>query len=146
MDAALLGSYSVYAAFVLAKTLLMAPLTSRQRFAKKVFANEEDTKRDIKAKVAFTDQDVERVRRAHLNDLENILPFVVLGFVYALSGPNPVYALWHFRAFAAARVLHTVVYVGQVPQPARGLAWAVGYGVCWSMAIQVIIKYGLKYF
>ena len=30
------------------------------------------------------------------------------------------------KIFTGARVIHTIVYLGEVSQPARGLAWAVG--------------------
>merc|ERR1712110_529110 len=35
-------------------------------------------------------ENVERVRRAHQNDIENILPFLILGFLYMfLTPPTP---------------------------------------------------------
>ncbi|NXC13359.1 MGST1 transferase, partial [Corythaeola cristata] len=85
-----------------------------------------------------TDADVERVRRGHLNDLENIVPFLGVGLLYALSGPELSTALLHFRIFAAARICHTFVYLIALPQPSRGLSWAVGYGVTILMAYRVL--------
>ena len=38
-----------------------------------------------------------QVRKAHLNDLENILPFLLLSVLYVATNPNPTVALWHFR-------------------------------------------------
>ena len=60
------------------------------------------------------DPDVERVRRAHLNDLENVIPFLLLVPLYLSTGPNPWLAANLIRAFAAARILHTVAYLNEV--------------------------------
>ena len=50
-----------------------APLTARQRFANGAFANPEDAKSLFaKQDKPRTNENVERVRRAHLNDLENV--------------------------------------------------------------------------
>ena len=38
-----------------------------------------------------------QVRRAHLNDLENVIPFVLLSLLYVGTNPDPIVALWHFR-------------------------------------------------
>ncbi len=62
------------------------------------------------AKVTLADPDVERIRRNHLNDIENILPFVVIGLFYVGIDPSPVLALWHFRIFFFSRIFHTIAY------------------------------------
>ncbi|NXP76793.1 MGST1 transferase, partial [Ramphastos sulfuratus] len=109
---------------------------------KQAFANPEDTasfgKGESAKKYLRTDQDVERVRRGHLNDLENIVPFLGIGLLYALSGPELSTALMHFRIFAGARIFHTLAYLIPLPQPCRGLSWAAGYAVTISMAYKVV--------
>uniref|UniRef100_A0AAG5DIY2 Microsomal glutathione S-transferase 1 n=1 Tax=Anopheles atroparvus TaxID=41427 RepID=A0AAG5DIY2_ANOAO len=122
--------------------LEQAAMTGGERFRKKVFANEEDLasakKKDAVPK--FDDPDVERVRRAHRNDLENILPFFTMGLLYMLTNPEPFIAINLFRAVAAARILHTIVYaVVVLPQPARGLSWAVAYVATFYMAVKTIV-------
>ena len=57
------------------------------------------------------DEDVERVRRAHLNDLENIPAFLLAGFFYVLTEPNVDLALWLFRIAVLARIGHTIVSI-----------------------------------
>ena len=47
-------------------------------------------------------EDVERVRRAHLNDLENILPFFCLGLLYIFTNPAPSTAVLVFRLYLRA--------------------------------------------
>ncbi len=78
----------------------------------KVFSNPEDAKARG-GKVAVND-DVERVRRAHQNDIENIYLFFANSAFYLMTEPNEATATNLVRAFAAARLLHTVVYVNEV--------------------------------
>ncbi|KAK6292310.1 hypothetical protein J4Q44_G00368940 [Coregonus suidteri] len=91
-----------------------------------------------KKKMLRVDPDVERVRRCHQNDLENIIPFVVIGLLYTLTGPDLSTALLHFRVFVGSRLCHTVAYVLPLPQPSRALAWMVGMGATFSMAYRVL--------
>lgn len=87
------------------------------------------------------DEDVERVRRAHLNDLENIPVFLVAAGLYVLTNPCPTLALNLFRAFTAARITHTLVYaVVVVPQPARALSWFIGYGITGYILAQNVLS------
>ena len=51
-----------------------------------------------------------RCFRNHLNDIENIIPFVLVGAFYVATQPTPSTALWHFRIFAASRFVHTIAY------------------------------------
>lgn len=78
------------------------------------------------------------VFRCHQNDLENIIPFVVIGLLYALTGPELSTALLHFRLFVGSRFVHTIAYVMQLPQPSRGLSWMVGMGTTFSMAYHAL--------
>ncbi|XP_065336158.1 microsomal glutathione S-transferase 1 [Cloeon dipterum] len=140
-DNPLFALYAVHATLLVFKMFLVVVLTARQRFAKKVFANPEDAK-GSSAKVKLDDPDVERVRRAHLNDLENIPAFLFISFLYVATNPNLALATTLFRAFTGARVLHTFVYaVKPLPQPARGLAFFVGLGTTIYMAVQVLIHF-----
>jgi glutathione S-transferase len=53
--------------------------------------------------------EVERVRRAHLNDLENIPLFLIAALMYVMTEPNVTVALWLIRVAVVARFLHTIV-------------------------------------
>ncbi|XP_022126488.2 microsomal glutathione S-transferase 1-like [Pieris rapae] len=124
------------------KVLSMAFLTARQRMKKKVFANPEDAAAKKSAVVKFDDEDVERVRRAHLNDLENIPLFWVLGGLYLTTGPSAATAITLFRVYAAGRILHTIVYaVTPLPQPARGIAFGVPMMITLYMGVTVASHY-----
>jgi len=136
-----------YYGLVLAKTLIMSVLTARQRFRKKVFIAPEDVQGAINlfgfhTSTVTTDEDVERVRRAHLNDLENIPIFVLAGILYVLTKPEPMIALNLFRVFAIVRYLHTFVYaIFVVRQPCRAILWGIGYAITWYMLIVGLVKF-----
>ncbi|KAM7349023.1 microsomal glutathione S-transferase 1 [Cochliomyia hominivorax] len=138
------------------KMLLMSLLTALQRFRfkilrqlpkaliKKIFPNQEDLFfKNIE--VQFNDPHVERVRRAHRNDMENILPYFTMALVYICTNPSPAIACNLFRLAAIARIVHTLVYAFYpVPQPSRVLAWVIMYLITLYMAADVglqMIKY-----
>ncbi|XP_063374237.1 microsomal glutathione S-transferase 1 [Cydia amplana] len=134
-------SYIMYSSVLALKMLGVATLTSLTRGRRKVFANPEDAK-VFKGKVKMDDPEVERVRRAHLNDLENIPAFWILGALYLTTGPASAWATLLFRLAAAGRVLHTLVYaVVPLPQPTRALAYLVPYGINVYMGVQVVLHY-----
>ncbi|XP_075066939.1 microsomal glutathione S-transferase 1 [Mixophyes fleayi] len=137
VDNEVIRAYATYTTIVLLKMMLLSLITSYYRMTRKAFANPEDTALqsgggDIK-KYMRIDQDVERVRRCHLNDIENIIPFVGIGLVYALSNPDLYTALLHYRIFAGSRILHTISYLYALPQPSRALTFFVGFLVNASM-------------
>ncbi|XP_073420722.1 microsomal glutathione S-transferase 1 [Dendrobates tinctorius] len=135
-------AFATYATIVLLKMMLLSLVTAFYRITRKVFANPEDAAAHSKGgdtkKFLRTDQDVERVRRCHLNDIENIIPFVGVGLLYVLSNPDLYFALLHFRVFVASRVLHTICYLMPLPQPSRALTFFVGYLVTVSMAVSTL--------
>ncbi|KAK3919844.1 Microsomal glutathione S-transferase 1 [Frankliniella fusca] len=80
--------------------------------------------------------------RAHLNDLENIPAFWVVGLLYCLTNPAPSLAINLFRGFTAARFLHTFVYaVVPLPQPSRGLAFGAGFAITMYMAFSTVMHF-----
>ncbi|XP_074125055.1 microsomal glutathione S-transferase 1 [Sminthopsis crassicaudata] len=131
-----------YSTIVISKMMLMSIITAFFRITRKVYANPEDAlaagKGENAKKFLRTDERVERVRRAHLNDLENIIPFFCIGLLYSLSNPDFSTAVWHFRLFVAARIFHSIAYLTPLPQPNRGLSWMIGYGVTFSMAYRLL--------
>ncbi|XP_054608603.1 microsomal glutathione S-transferase 1-like [Dunckerocampus dactyliophorus] len=141
MQDEVLRAFSTYALIVILKMMMLAPLTAYYRLTRGAFANEEDVafkSAEEKKKLLRTDRNVERVRRCHLNDLENVVPFVLVGLFYTLSGPELSSALLHFRIFAGARVFHTISYIGALPQPCRALSFFLGLLVTFSMAYNVL--------
>ncbi|XP_017853196.1 microsomal glutathione S-transferase 1 isoform X1 [Drosophila busckii] len=144
--------YIFWATVLVVKMLLMSLLTALQRFRykllgllplalrRKIFPNEEDLFfKNIE--VQFDDPHVERVRRAHRNDMENILPYFIMSLIYICTNPTEAVACNLFRVAAVARILHTLVYaVYPVPQPARIIAFATMMLITFYMAAVVALR------
>ena len=141
MDSELVKCFAFHGGVVLLKTVLMSPMTGYFRMKNSTFANPEDLKLGTATKEKFDDQQVERVRRAQQNDLENIVPFMLLGGLYLTTQPAAATAKILFRTFTAARLTHTLSYLGAWPQPSRFLAFGVGVFVNVFMAYSVISSY-----
>src|SRR5438132_10001604 len=72
------------------------------------------------------DEQIERIRRAHRNDLESILPFLAIAFLAAISGAIGYrVAWWLFVPFTVARILHTAAYSLGL-QPWRSIFFGIG--------------------
>jgi len=139
-DNPVFASFCFYAALVALKMLMMSFLTAYHRLTKNIFANPEDAAMS-KVKVR-TDESVERVRRAHLNDMENIVPFLFIGLIYVGTSPAVSSAVFYFRLFAACRMVHTVVYaIVVMPQPSRALAYFGGMFVNLMMIASILSTY-----
>ncbi|XP_023345026.1 microsomal glutathione S-transferase 1 isoform X2 [Eurytemora carolleeae] len=139
VDKELFAAFAFHAGLMAVKTLFMSFLTARQRFAKNNFISREDGKTRPGAKIGTgVDEDVERVRRAHQNDIENIFPFLTLGFLYLFTNPGLSTATTVFRLFSGARILHSVVYLWEIPQPSRALAFFAGMGANLYMGYKIL--------
>lgn len=135
-------AFLFHSSVLVLKMLLMAPLTARLRYAKKIFISPEDTKLIKGAKANIEDPDIERVRRAHRNDLENILIYFMAAFGYILTNPAPAFAILLLRFYTIARIVHTFVYaVIVIPQPARAASFFVGYFITAYMALMTVLKF-----
>ncbi|XP_077987184.1 microsomal glutathione S-transferase 1-like [Glandiceps talaboti] len=121
-------SYLACSTIAVLKMMAFAPLTAYYRKRDKAFANPEDAKRHTAE--LKTSLQVERVRRCHRNDLENIPAFLALGAMYLAINPDPTIAVWHFRIFAASRISA----ISQI----RGINFVLGTIVNWSMAGQIL--------
>ncbi|KAH8387625.1 hypothetical protein KR093_008265, partial [Drosophila rubida] len=132
--------YLFWSSLLILKMLCMSLLTARQRIKTKTFANPEDLRMGRTPEVRFNDANVERMRRAHRNDLENVLPFLLMSLGYVASGPHPLTAKLLIRIGASARLLHTIVYACiPLPQPARALSFFITFGIVSFEAIYVLI-------
>jgi prostaglandin-E synthase 1 len=117
--------FAVVALLLVLKMVAVGSYTSLIRIRRGHYATAEDyTWRGTPVRTG-PDEDIERVRRAHQNDLENILPFFAVGFLYALTEPGPILARIYLWGFFAARVLHSIFYIRGM-QPHRTIAFGVG--------------------
>lgn len=69
--------------------------------------------------------DIERARRAHRNDLEDIPPFLLVAPFFALTRPPATAVVVYFWGFTIARVAHSLFYLRSF-QPFRTLSYSIG--------------------
>ena len=101
--------------YIIIQSLLLSKHYINISYSYQVFANPEDTTSG--GTVTYADSDVERVRRAHQNDLENIPIFLFASHFYLMTNPSAVVATNLIRVYTVARFLHTFVYLNQVGLP-----------------------------
>jgi glutathione S-transferase len=131
-------AYATSSALLVLMLYTLAMLTGRARGLAKAVVNREDVRvYDGASVVAVEDPAVQRVKRAHLNLIENAVPFFVLGLLYALSDPGSVAATALFGSFVLVRVLHAVFYLGE-RQPWRAVSWMAGGVINLVMLVQIV--------
>jgi glutathione S-transferase len=134
-----LRAWAIASVVVALKTMAVGVYTSSIRLRKSVYISPEDYAMQGLPPAPGPDSDVERARRIHQNDLENGLPFFVVGFVYALTGPSTT-GLWIcFAGFPIARILHTLFYArGRMPH--RTIAFGAGFAITLWMAGSALVS------
>ena len=139
LDNPAIRAWALASLVVALKTMGTGVYVSSIRIRKGVFISPEDYASQGMEPAAGLDEDVERARRIHQNDLEAGLPFVLVGFVYALTQPSGL-GLWIcFAGFPIARILHMVTYA-RAMMPARTLAWSVGFFITVWMALSSLVS------
>jgi uncharacterized MAPEG superfamily protein len=100
--------------------------------------NPEDTTTVAKGTTVVTSDppEVARVLRAHTNAFVNIMPFLVLGYLYVLLGATPTWAWILFGGFTFLRLVHTFAYLNE-KQPWRTLSFVLGGIVTFVLMVQV---------
>jgi glutathione S-transferase len=81
---------------------------------------------------------VERSRRMHGNDVENIPLFLVTGLIYVCTAPSDVTALCIFSVYVLSRFAHFYVVLTARPHEVRALLWTVGSVAIYLMAGTVL--------
>ncbi len=81
---------------------------------------------------------VERSRRMHANDVENIPLFLVAGLLYVCTSPGLWLAAGLFGAYVVSRLAHFLVLLTQQPHEVRAFFWTIGSLIVYFMAGAVI--------
>jgi microsomal prostaglandin-E synthase 1 len=130
----LLAVFAVVCALLVLKAQVLGAATAATRGRLKTFINPEDAVWLGGEHVNPDDERVQRIFRAHRNDLENLLPFFVAGTVYVLSGAATTAGVAYFGAFLLARYAHTFAYLKQKARLRRD-AFTVGWLVTIVMSV-----------
>jgi len=85
------------------------------------------------------DDYVERSRRMHHNDLENIPAFLIAGLLFVWTQPALWVAQWLLFGFVAARLAHFWAYVTAKPHEVRATFFSIGSLIVIGMAVSTFI-------
>ena len=128
----------VFASYVIAATLMILKAVSmswltvvRMMQVKGGFRSPEDLRRTALNPAPHPaqlepDERVDRVRRIHQNDLENLPFFLVAGLLYVLTEPSLLLARALLYGYVVSRLLHFVAYFTARTHDTRATLWTVG--------------------
>jgi len=81
---------------------------------------------------------VDRSRRMHRNDLENIPAFLACGLLFVVAGPSVLLANILLYGFVGARVAHALAYATKQSHEVRATFYTVASGTVIAMAVYVL--------
>lgn len=125
-------TYVIAASVMIIKVKAMSWLTvARMMSIKGGFRSPEDAKRSPFNPSPDPSQldrheSVERIRRIHLNDLENIPFFLVAALLFILTEPSLLLAQILLYGYAVTRLLHFVAYLTAQLHDVRAMLWTPG--------------------
>ena len=82
---------------------------------------------------------VNRSRRMHRNDLENIPAFLACGLLFVAVAPSYLLANFLMYGFVGARLLHTLAYATQQSHEVRATLYTIGSIIVIVMAVYVLV-------
>lgn len=133
-------AYAISAAIMIIKVACMSWLTVvRMMQVKGGFRSPEDLRRTPlnphpDPKQLEPNPAVERVRRIHMNDLENVPFFLVAGLLFVLTDPSLTLARVLFYSYVATRLLHFAAYFTARTHDLRATLWTPGSLIILYMA------------
>jgi len=81
---------------------------------------------------------VERSRRMHGNDVENIPLFLAAGLLYVCTAPSGIVSFWVFAAYVLSRLAHFYVLLTARSHESRASLWTIGSVAIYFMAAMVL--------
>ncbi len=82
---------------------------------------------------------VERVRRIHQNDLENIPFFLFAGLLFVFTGPSLLVAQILMYGYVISRFIHFYVYLNEFTHDTRATFWTIGSLILIFMAGRTLV-------
>jgi len=140
----LFSTYAIAAAIMILKATSMSWLTvARMLQVNGGFRAPEDIRKtpinpNPDPKQLEPHESVERTRRIHLNDLENIPFFLVAGFLFVITEPPLWLAQTLLYGYVVTRMLHFYAYLSARSHDARATLWTPGSLIMMGMAARVL--------
>lgn len=142
----LVATYAIAASLMILKAVAMSWLTvARMMQQKGGFRSPEDLRKTPlnpapDPKQLEPNERVERIRRIHMNDLENIPFFLAAGFLFILTEPSLLLAQWLLYGYAVSRFLHFFAYFTAQTHDMRATLWTVGSLILIFMAGWTLLR------
>lgn len=132
--------YALAAAAMIAKMMSHSYITVfRMLSVNGGFRNPEDTRKTLMNPNAHPDQIkpneyVERSRRMHQNEVENVPLFLCAGVLWVLTQPSLTVAMAVFGTYVVTRFIHFYILMTAGTHDARAIAWTPGSLIIYYMA------------
>lgn len=126
------ATYAIAASIMILKAVAMSWLTVWRMVQEKGgYRSPEDLRRtplnpEPDPRQLEPNERVERIRRIHLNDLENLPFFLVSGLLYVLTMPSLLMARLALYGYVVSRLLHFAAYFTAQTHDLRAMLWTVG--------------------
>lgn len=131
---------ALFAVLLILKMGAVAFITANERRKAQVVVNPEDVGVNPGSHAEGGEAEaVLRVKRAHLNDVENIPVFLVLALIFTLAGCSATAGWLYFGVYFVTRTLHSVFYLKAI-QPWRTAAFAIGQLTQLGMMVQLLLR------
>lgn len=134
------STYIIAASILIIKVAAMSWLTVlRMMKVKGGFRSPEDIKKtslnpNPSEKQLVPNDYVERIRRIHLNDLENVPFFLVAGFLFIFTNPSLFMMQILMYTYVVTRILHFFAYLTGQIHDIRAALWTPGSLIILYMA------------
>jgi glutathione S-transferase len=141
----LFATYAIAAALMILKAVGMSWLTvARMLQVNGGFRAPEDIKKtplnpNPSPKQLEPNEQVERIRRIQMNDLENLPFFLVAGFLFVLTEPALLVAQLLLYGYVVSRLLHFGAYVTARTHDTRATLWTVGSLILIVMTVWTLV-------
>lgn len=138
-------TFAIAASIMVLKIMLQGWITVVRMMANGGgFVNPEDAKAGLanpkpRAGQLDVNDDVDRSRRIHRNDLENIPAFLAIGLLFVAIAPPLAVAQWLMFGFVAARLLHFLAYSTAQSHEVRATFYTIGSLIVIAMAVWVLV-------
>jgi len=141
----LFATYAIAATLMILKAISMSWLTvARMLAVNGGFRSPEDIRktplnREPDPRQLAPNERVERIRRIHLNDLENLPFFLAAGFLYVLTQPSLLVARVLLYGYVCSRLLHFAAYLTARTHDTRAKLWTVGSLILIYMTVRTLL-------